>query len=153
MRIAYLILAHHQPQHLGALIEQLDDGNAHFFVHIDRKSDIEPFRNAVKSERAVFLDKRLPITWGKWNLVQATLDLLQRAYHESPSAHYQLLSGDSYPIKSNEEIAAKLASGNFNYIAINEQMKPGSRFYDRLIYRQSDQEPSTFSNGDVASRS
>jgi hypothetical protein len=138
MRIAYLILAHHQPQHLGALIEQLDDGNARFFVHLDQKSDIGPFRNAVKSERAVFLDRRLPIAWGKWNLVQATLDLLQRAYHESPSAHYQLLSGDSYPIKSNEEIAAKLASGNFNYITINEQMKPGSRFYDRLIYRWSD---------------
>jgi Core-2/I-Branching enzyme len=138
MRIAYLILAHHQPQHLGALIEQLDDRTARFFVHLDRKSEIEPFCNAVRSERAVFLDKRLPIAWGEWNLVQATLDLLQRPYRENPSAHYQLLSGDCYPIKSNEEIAAKLASGNFNYITINEQMRPGSRFYDRLIYRRSD---------------
>jgi hypothetical protein len=138
MRIAYLILAHHQPQHLGALIDQLDDRNARFFVHLDRKSDIKPFRNVVKSERAVFLDRRLPIAWGEWNLVQATLDLLNRAYRETPSAHYQLLSGDCYPIKSKEEIAAKLASGNFNYITINEQMRPGSRFYDRLIYRRSD---------------
>jgi hypothetical protein len=138
MRIAYLILAHHQPQHLGALIERLDDGDASFFVHIDKKSDIQPFRNAVKSERAVLLDNRLPIAWGEWNLVQATLDLLRRAYHERPSSYYQLLSGDCYPIKSNEDIAAKLAAGNFNYITINEQMKPGSRFHDRLIYRWSD---------------
>ena len=28
MRIAHLILAHHQAQHLGALVDQLDDGNA-----------------------------------------------------------------------------------------------------------------------------
>jgi hypothetical protein len=138
MRIAYLILAHHQPRHLGAMIERLDDGDGRFFVHLDQKSDIRPFRNAIRSERALFLDKRLPIVWGEWNLVQATLDLLRRAYRESPSTHYQLLSGDCYPIKSNEEIVAKLTGGNFNYITINEQMKPGSRFHDRLLYRWPD---------------
>ncbi len=138
MRIAYLILAHHQPRHLGALIERLDDGNARVFVHLDQKSDIVPFRNAIRSARAMLLDERLPIAWGEWNMVQATLDLLRRAHQQSPSTHYQLLSGDCYPIKSNQEIAAKLSSGNFNYITINEQMKPGSRFYDRLLYRRSD---------------
>lgn len=138
MRIAYLILAHHQPRHLGALIERLDDGNARFFVHLDQKSDIVPFRNAIRSARAMLLDERLPIAWGEWNMVQATLDLLRRAHQQSPSTHYQLLSGDCYPIKSNQEIAAKLSSGNFNYITINEQMKPGSRFHDRLLYRRSD---------------
>jgi hypothetical protein len=138
MRIAYLILAHHQPQHLGALIERLDDGNASFIVHVDRKSDIQPFRDAIRSERAVLLPERLPIAWGEWNLVRATLELLRRAYHDSPSTHYQLLSGDCYPIKSNEEIAAKLAGGNLNYMTINEEMKPGSLFHDRLIYRWSD---------------
>ena len=45
MRIAYLIFAHHQPQHLGALIERLDDSNARFFVHLNQRSDIVPFRN------------------------------------------------------------------------------------------------------------
>ncbi len=137
MRIAYLILAHHQPQHLGALIERLDDGNGRFFVHIDQKSDIAPFRNAIRSERATLLDERLPIEWGGWNMVQATLDLLRRAHQESPSTHYQLLSGSCYPIKSNREIAAKLGSGNVNYITINERMK---RYHDRLVYRRSDME-------------
>jgi hypothetical protein len=140
MRIAYLILAHHQPQHLGALIERLDDGNARFFIHIDQKSDILPFRNAIRSERAIFLNERLPIEWGGWNMVQATLDLLRRAHHQSPSTYYQLLSGNCYPIKSNQDIAGKLSSGNFNYITLNDEMKPGSRFYSRLFYRQSDQE-------------
>jgi Core-2/I-Branching enzyme len=136
MRIAYLILAHHQPQQLGALIERLDDGNARFFVHVDQKSDVLPFRNAVKTERAIFLDERLPIEWGGWNMVQATLDLLRSAHQQSPSTYYQLLSGNCYPIKSNQDIASKLSSGNFNYITLNEEMKRGSRFYNRLIYRQ-----------------
>ena len=140
MRIAYLILAHHQPQHLGALIERLDDGNARFFVHVDQKSDILLFRKAVKSERAILLDERLPTAWGEWNLVQATLDLLHRAFRHSSSTHYQLLSGDCYPIKSNQEIAARLGSSNSNHITINEDMKPGSRFHDRLLYRRSDRD-------------
>ena len=131
--IAYLLLAHHQPQHVGALIEQLDDGNARFYVHIDSKSDLAPFRQAIRSERAILLDNRLPIHWGGWNMVQATLSLLRCAHQEGGCDHYQLLSDSCYPIKSNQEIAAKLAGGNMNYITINEPMQPGSRAYKRLF--------------------
>jgi hypothetical protein len=138
MRIAYLILAHRQPQHVGALIKQLDDGNARFFLHIDAKSDIAAFRQAMRSERAVLLDQRLPIHWGGWNMVQATLNLLRRAHQEGESTYYQLLSDSCYPLKSNTEIAAKLGRGDFNYLTINEPMKPGSDFNYRLIYRPSD---------------
>lgn len=134
MRIAYLILAHHQPKLVGAMIEQLDDGNARFFIHVDRKSDIAPFSQAITSERATLLGERLPIDWGGWNMVRATLSLLRRAHEEGASDYYQLLSDSCYPIKSNEEIAAKLGAGNFNYITINEEMTPQSLFHDRLIY-------------------
>ena len=75
MRIAYLILAHHQPKHVGAMIEQLDDVEARFFIHVDRKSNIAPFRRAITSDRAMLLDERLPINWGGWNMVRATLRL------------------------------------------------------------------------------
>jgi hypothetical protein len=138
MRIAYLILAHRQPQHVGALINQLDDGNARVFLHIVAKSDIAAFRQAIRSERAVLLDQRLPIHWGGWNMVQATLDLLRRAHQEGESTYYQLLSDSCYPLKSNVEIATKLGGGDFNYLTINELMKPGSDFNYRLIYRPSD---------------
>jgi hypothetical protein len=134
MRIAYLILAHHQPKHVGAMIEQLDDGNARFFIHVDRKSDIAPFSQAITSGRATLLGERFPIDWGGWNMVRAMLGLLRRAHEEGASDYYQLLSDSCYPIKSNEEIAAKLGAGNFNYITINEEMTPRSYFHDRLIY-------------------
>ena len=138
MRIAYLILAYHQPQLVGTMIEQLDDGDARFFLHIDRKGDIAPFRKAVRSERAIFMDERLPIRWGGWNMVQATLNLLRRAHQEGTCTYYQLLSDSCYPIKPNSEIAAKLDTGNFNYITINEQIGPTSRFHHRLVYRWPD---------------
>lgn len=140
MRIAYLILAHHQPKHVGALIEQLDDGNARFFVHVDRKSDIAPFRQAIKSQRAELLVKRVPIYWGGWNMVRATLNLLRHAHRQGASDYYQLLSDSCYPIKSNREIAAKLGSGNLNYITINEELTPESRFYQWLGPDRTDRE-------------
>ena len=109
-------------------------------MHIDQKSDIAPFRNAIRSERATLLDERLPIEWGGWNMVQATLDLLRRAHQREPEHPLSTSVGRCYPIKSNQEIAAKLGSGNVNYITINEQMKPCSRYHDRLVYRRSDME-------------
>jgi hypothetical protein len=133
LRIAYLLLAHHQPKHVGALIKQLDHGNARFYVHVDRKSDLAPFRQALRSERAILLDNRLPIHWGGWNMVRATLRLLRCAHQEGGSDYYQLLSDSCYPIKSNQEIVAKLARSNLNYMTINEQMQPGSRTYNRLF--------------------
>lgn len=130
MRIAYLILAHDQPRHVGRLVEQLDDGNARFFIHVDRKSDIALFRQAITSERATLLNERLSINWGGWRMVQATLNMLRRAHSVGTSDYYQLLSDSCYPIKSNRDIAAKLHASTLNYITINHQLTPQSpRFW------------------------
>ena len=132
MRIAYLILAHRQPRHLGRLVEQLDDGNATFLIHVDRNSDIAPFRAAVASQRAAFLPERLSINWGGWNMVQATLDMLRRANGERQSDYYQLLSDSCYPIKSNRDIADRLAAGTLNYLTINHELTRQSPFFERV---------------------
>lgn len=129
VRIAYLILAYDQPKHVGRLVEQLDDGNAKFFIHVDRKSDIDPFRRAITSRQATFLDERLSINWGGWKMVRATLNMLRRAHREGPSDYYQLLSDSCYPIKSNLDIANKLRVNNFDYITINHELTPTSKHF------------------------
>ena len=139
MRIAYLILAHRQPRHLGRLVEQLDDGNATFLIHVDRNSDIAPFRRAVASKRATFLPERLAINWGGWSMVQATLDLLRHAHRDGTSAYYQLLSDSCYPIKSNRDIGDRLAAGGRNYLTINHELTGQSPFFERVgIYHWPD---------------
>ena len=50
--------------------------------------DIEPFRRAIRSERATLLDERLPIYWVGWNMVRATLHLLRWAHQEGTSDYY-----------------------------------------------------------------
>ena len=109
MKIAYLILAYHQPEHVARMIGHLDDGDARFFVHIDAKVDIEPFRRAIRSPRVAFAARRREVNWGGWNMVQATLDMLEQALAADPSFDYfQLLSDSCYPIRSAARIRAKL---------------------------------------------
>ncbi len=129
MRIAYLILAYDQPRHFGRLVEQLDDGNAKFFIHVDRKSEIALFRREIASERATFLNERLSINWGGWRMVQATLNMLRLAHTEGTSDYYHLLSASFYPIKSNRQITAKLQAEALNYMTINHELTPGSKHF------------------------
>jgi len=132
VRIAYLILAYDQPRHLGRLVDQLDDGNATFLIHVDRKSDIAPFRQAVASKRAAFLNERLSINWGGWSMVQATLTMLRRAHADGTSDYYQLLSDSCYPIKSNRDIAGKLQANARNYVTINQELTPQLPHFGRI---------------------
>jgi len=126
VRIAYLILAYHQPRHVAALIAQLDTPAARFFVHVDRKSDIAPFRAAIPSPHVTLVEERLPIYWGGWNMVSATLELLRRARREAHADYYQLLSDSCVAIKSNAAIARRLDGSSANYLTIDYEITTAS---------------------------
>lgn len=130
MRIAYLILAYHQPGHVADMIGLLDDADARFFVHVDDKVDIRPFRESIDSPRATFLEDRRTVNWGGWHMIQATLDLLQLA-RASGSAfdYYQLLSDSCYPIKSRDETVRRIGGDGANFIAIKQVVDRTSPFH------------------------
>ena len=109
MRIAYLILTHAMPDHLGRLIEALTDDSTDFFVHVDRKVPIEPFL-AHSAPNVRFLDRRLPVYWGQWQMVEATLRLISNALEHGDYNYLILLSGSCYPIRSRNHIRSVLAA-------------------------------------------
>lgn len=99
MRIAYLILAHNNPAHLGRLIARLSAPGASFHVHIDANADIAPFA-ALASPSVTFIDRRVRCGWGDVSLVKATLELMRGAAAARPDAEYfVLLSGACYPLQ------------------------------------------------------
>lgn len=138
--LAYLIVAHHQPEHLARLIRALDQENSHFFIHIDKKVAIEPFEAAVIPRQAniVFLPDRVPVYWGDLSVVLAELNLLRAAAASNRAyKYYILLSGSDYPIKDRREIHARLQASNRQFIRIDRKFggKPGNvhfRFVERL---------------------
>ncbi len=131
MNIAYLIIAYHQENHLADMIRLLADEHAFFFIHIDKKSDIEPFRKAIRSPQCFFTEKRVTINWGGWSMVEATLNLIRAALdHDAQFKYYQLLSDSCFPIKSRTHIYNRLLNSNANFITINEEVNRRSIYFD-----------------------
>src|SRR4051812_25185526 len=102
MNIAYLILAHNQPQQLERLISRLDQPNAHFYIHIDRKSaDKEAIGAAVAGFKNVHIISNHDVNWMGFKMVESTIELLKLAFNSGIGfKYYVLMSGLDYPIKS-----------------------------------------------------
>jgi len=102
MKIAYLILAHKNPQQLSRLINKLESRNTKIFIHIDKKSNIKQFKRII-SPYVKIIPQREDGKWGRIGLVKAMISGLKVIAKEKFD-YVLLLSGQDYPIKSNEVI-------------------------------------------------
>ncbi|MBN1321077.1 MAG: hypothetical protein JXA87_09575 [Thermoleophilia bacterium] len=104
MRIAYVILAHKQPQQLRRLAARLDAPGVSFFVHVDRRvgaAAFQQFVGALESFENVRFVRRRVSRWGEFGLVRATLEGIAEALRQEPPVDYVVfLTGQDYPIKS-----------------------------------------------------
>ena len=112
MKIAYLILAHHQPRHLARLINALGCDDVYFFVHIDGKSQMSDFERLLTTrENVVVLKERVKVYRFDFSQIKATMKLLLAAVNFNANFHrYCLLSGVDFPIKSNDYIKRCLST-------------------------------------------
>jgi hypothetical protein len=109
MKLAYLIAAHHQPAHFQRLLDALLTASSAAFVHIDAKSPIAPFLGTQHSN-VHFCKPRVPVYWGEYSQVDATMIMLREAL-ASPSKfdYFVLLSGADYPLRPAAAIEAFFA--------------------------------------------
>lgn len=147
MTLAYLILSHQQPKHLGRMIRALDAGGVHFFIHVDRKTDILPFRQAAGPGPNVhFLEgrRRTEVFWCGFSTITAILNLLEAASTRGTRiSRYCLLSGADFPIKGPAAIRAALRS-EAEFMRVDRRLDPqghdlhstrirGWHFYDHPL--------------------
>jgi core-2/I-Branching enzyme len=123
MRIAYLILTHSMPDHLGRLISALRDGEARFYVHVDRRVADEPFL-AHRAVDVEFLERRVSVYWGQWQMVEATLGLMALALDHADPDYLVLLSGTDYPFRSPRRIQTLLGDGSGDGVFLNSVPMP-----------------------------
>ncbi len=130
MKIAYLIVAHHNFAHLKRLIQSLQDADAQFFIHIDSRASF----SSTGWPNNVHFIKRQKVFWGTISQVEVTLNLLKAAKLKK-AEYFCLLSGTDYPVKPLKEFYTKLAFEKVEYINILEGAQPSkpmtrlSRFY------------------------
>ncbi len=106
MNKAYIILAHKQPEQLMRLINSLDDNHSTFFVHLDKKVNVSQFKALQQHRSKVIAVPNVHTKWGGFGLVKATLNGM-KAVKDYPKQFdfISLISGQHYPIKSNEHIS------------------------------------------------
>lgn len=81
MTIAYLILCHTDPQHIKRLAKKITENtNDVAFVHVDGKSNFAPFQKELGNlPRVKLLENRVPVHWGGYSSVEATIRLFKSA--------------------------------------------------------------------------
>ena len=108
MNFAYLILAHQNPEQLYRLVQALDTDESKFIIHIDAKVEISPFIKLFENYtpgRIFICPGRKNIDWGSYTMVEATMAMLHFLFQLELKVDYvHLISGQDYPVKSNEEI-------------------------------------------------
>ncbi|RYL95745.1 glycosyl transferase family 14 [Sporolactobacillus sp. THM7-4] len=130
MKIAYLIIAHDNFDHLKRLIRAIQTEYTYFFIHIDRKA---PQVSLDEFYHVQVIPKHYAIKWGGFSMVEATIELLKTACHFDAFDRYILLSGVDYPIKSNTYIKELFEKNQtINFIEA-EPMPTVNKPFDRLF--------------------
>lgn len=136
----YFILAHKNPSQIKNLIEMLDDTKSLFFIHLDKNVKIQEYQDLVLNTSCHFVKNRVRCTWGKYSLVQATLnamkeveDYMNNKYKYS-DYHFIMLSGEDLPLKNNININNFLEE-NSKTSYLNYWSLPTKRWWNGGIFR------------------
>jgi len=102
MVVAHLILVHSKPSQLKRLVGKLVHDKAIFFVHVDAKVDLQPFKDALDAFNNIhFVADRINIQWATYSMVEATVNGFKAIVNSGlPIDYVNLLSGQDYPIKN-----------------------------------------------------
>lgn len=130
MKIAYLIMAHNNFEHLKRLIRSIQMEQAFIFIHVDRKA---PPVSLEECHHVQVIQKHYSVKWGGFSMVKATIELLKCAYHFDDFDRYVLLSGADFPIKSNDYIVDFFAKNRKINFIDTQPMPSADKPFDRLF--------------------
>ncbi|MDO9502629.1 beta-1,6-N-acetylglucosaminyltransferase [Falsiroseomonas sp.] len=72
---------------------------------MDRKVAIDPFVEPCSEFGATLMDDRREIFWGGYSMIEAVSDMARKALADPNFTNFLHISGDTYPIVSNETLA------------------------------------------------
>ena len=111
-KIAILLLVHKFPEQLMRLLKRLDDERFDFYIHVDAKSNMDTFmfiEKHIRNSQIYWVKNRVKTYFNDFSLVEATCNIVKEACSKENYLYYVLLTGQDYPIKSNDVIYKKLS--------------------------------------------
>lgn len=137
---AVIVLVHKSPEQLSRLLERMDDCRFDFYIHVDAKTDINLFYGVddnVKFSKVTWVKGRVKTYFNDFSLVLATINSMKEALN-CDYQYFILLTGQDYPIKSNNEICEKLTSSYpisfIDMYGVNEAYSKGINWVEHIGY-------------------
>ncbi len=101
MKFAILIVTYTSPRQTKRLIESVNNGDFDFYVHVDKKIDLETHRELFDIPNVYFIEDRIDIKWAGYTTVQAALSCIRQVMASGIKYDFlNLITGQDYPIKS-----------------------------------------------------
>jgi hypothetical protein len=128
---AYLIIAHQGFEQLKYLLEDIDHELNDIYIHIDLKvknPDCAYVKSGVNRSRIYFID-RIKVNWGGFSQIKVTLNLLKEAVNNDIYDYYHLITGETFPLKSQDYIHKYFKNKNKEFIGFDN-----NDFSDRVKY-------------------
>ncbi|WP_075601960.1 beta-1,6-N-acetylglucosaminyltransferase [Saccharicrinis aurantiacus] len=129
MKKNYIVLTHKNQEHIRRIIDILDDGESHFYVHIDKRKPLSEF-TLLNLPCVTIIEERVHCYWADFSLVQGTVNCIKQIVKDKRLYRTILFSGQCYPIKNKEAINTLFEGDENDYITIEpiEKKWPTSYF-------------------------
>ena len=111
MRFAILIVTYTSPVQTLRFVNSLNNGSFDFYIHLDKKIDIETHRDLFNIPNVYFVEPRIDVKWAGFSTAEAALSGVR--FIRASGREYgfiNLVSGQDYPIKPAAYIANLLKS-------------------------------------------
>lgn len=105
MRIAHLIITYTNPQQTERMIRKMAHPDFDFYIHVDKKIDINPYLYLNELPNVFFIQNREDVRWAGFNTVKAIFKSIEEICECGKKYSFiNLLSGQDYPLKSADQL-------------------------------------------------
>ncbi|MBC7936184.1 MAG: glycosyltransferase [Rhizobacter sp.] len=135
MKVAHIIIFHEDAILIERLVRSMAHPDFDFYLHLDRKVDIVPFKKLSLLPNVFFIRKRKKVSWGGYSQVEAITNSLEQIFENGTPAYdfINLLSGQDYPIKTTAFIHSFLLNNLGRSFLMSET--PPSAWWEHAVLR------------------
>jgi hypothetical protein len=128
LKLAYFIMCHKNSSQVARLIKAIYQKDNIYLLHTDLKSGenyLDELKSLCQSYDNVYFMDPIVVSWGGWSLVEVQNRAIKKLLELDQEWKYFInLSGQCYPLKSQNEIKAFLKESNSSHIYFNNLLDP-----------------------------
>ncbi len=143
MKVAFLLLAHKDPDQLERLAYKLGSDSVDIYIHLDKKIDDENFRYLARLPHVFFVENRIQVNWGSYRITEATLNSMAEALESGKNYDFfGVISGQDYPLQPIENFLSYLEKNRTSNFLSYAEATDG--WWEKAIQRVKKYDMNTF---------